>query len=206
MNKNKKLDLTGKTFSRLLVVCEAPRRNGKRYWTCTCSCSSLHTVEQNNLTSGRTTSCGCLNQELRSSRCTHRMSRSPEYRSWAAMWQRCTDPKINGFIKYQYRRPPPEWRDFSVFFTHVGPRPSPSHSLERVNNNLSYGPGNVGWATPSEQARNRGSNHLVRAAGDIMSLIAGCELVGLKYRTVRSRLARNPDISRVSGGLLLPHG
>lgn len=83
---------------------------------------------------------------------------SPEYRAWRHANQRCHYARHPQFASYGGRgiRMCDEWRkDFTAFLRHVGPRPSKDHSLDRIDNDKGYEPGNVRWATRSEQARNR---------------------------------------------------
>ena len=84
--------------------------------------------------------------------------RSSEYMAWHAMKQRCLNPKHAAYSRYGGRgiRVCDEWRDnFQQFLVDVGPRPDPSLSLDRIDNDGDYRPGNVRWATRSQQARNR---------------------------------------------------
>lgn len=80
------------------------------------------------------------------------------------MKARCYIPGSSGFHKYGARGIAvcAEWReDFAAFLAHVGPRPSPQHSIERKDNEGDYEPGNVRWATAKEQARNRRSSRML---------------------------------------------
>lgn len=90
----------------------------------------------------------------------HGMSGSPECHAWAALVQRCTNPKNHGFVYYGARgiTVAPEWLGpgaFERFFANVGQRPSPKHSLDRIDNSKDYQPGNVRWAAARQQVRNR---------------------------------------------------
>jgi len=85
------------------------------------------------------------------------MSFSPEYRSWTNAKQRTTDPNIPQWKDYGGRgiRMAGEWlHDFAAFFAHIGPRPAGT-SIDRIDNDGNYEPGNVRWATRSEQMRNQ---------------------------------------------------
>lgn len=82
----------------------------------------------------------------------------PEYHSWAHMIQRCTNPKNKAWKNYGGRGITvcDAWRKaFAAFFAYVGCKPSPEHSIERIDNDRGYEPGNVKWATRSEQSLNR---------------------------------------------------
>lgn len=85
-------------------------------------------------------------------------SRNVEYRAWVNMKFRCLSPKCEFYDRYGGRgiRVYEPWlTDFEAFFEHVGPRPTPRHSLDRIDNAGHYEPGNVRWATYEEQNRNR---------------------------------------------------
>jgi hypothetical protein len=78
---------------------------------------------------------------------------------------------------------------FLAFLADVGRRPSPKHSLDRIDNNGHYEPGNVRWATKIEQARNTSANNLVTAFGETLTQAAWAERFGLDWHTIRGRLA-----------------
>jgi hypothetical protein len=86
------------------------------------------------------------------------MCYTPEWGAWAGIKQRCFDPKSVSFDDYGGRgiTMAPEWRDdFLAFYEHLGPRPSPAYSVDRIDVDGNYEPGNVRWATRSQQAANK---------------------------------------------------
>ena len=87
----------------------------------------------------------------------HGLSDSVEYRAWGAMWSRCTNPKASHFSHYGARgiKICDRWRSFLAFFSDMGEKPRPDLSLERIDNEKGYYPGNCKWATRSEQMLNR---------------------------------------------------
>lgn len=108
------------------------------------------------------------------------------------MWRRCTNPRRPQFRYYGGRgiRVCERWRDFSVFLSDMGERPSPAHSPDRIDNDRGYEPGNVRWATQREQTRNRRTNVIVTAFGRAMTLAAWAEGFGINESTLRERLRR----------------
>jgi hypothetical protein len=157
------IDYVDRVFSRLTVISREPNGPARMArWLCRCSCGTETIVTASNLRSGHTRSCGCLSFEV-SNACnvthgqTRGRERSPEYRAWQSMWYRCTNSNTVDWPNYGGRgiRVCPEWRDFTVFLKHVGPRPASWMSLDRIDVNGNYESGNVRWATPSQQRRNQ---------------------------------------------------
>lgn len=87
----------------------------------------------------------------------HGMTRTPVYRAWVAMLQRCTNPNLPGYSEYGGRGITvcERWRDFVNFNADMGAKPTPKHSLDRIDNNGNYEPDNCRWSTPKEQINNQ---------------------------------------------------
>lgn len=107
------------------------------------------------------------------------------------MKSRCLDPNAPHYDRYGGRgiRVCPQWVDsFDQFLTAVGARPSLKHTLERMNNDGHYEPGNIRWATRKEQAQNRANNRLIRYDNEIHTVAQWVDMLGLDDELVRSRL------------------
>jgi hypothetical protein len=196
------IDYTGRRFTRLVVIREAERRNGHRYWLCRCDCGTEKTVQKANLQSGTTRSCGCLQKEEITKRRTvhgHTVAKrngkvcqwSSEYTAWAQMKQRCYNPKEHNYARYGGRgiRVADEWRNnFEAFFAHIGPRPSELHSLDRIDNNKNYEPGNVRWATKAEQQQNRECARTVTIGDTVVPISALAKQCGIDTNVLAIRI------------------
>jgi len=150
------IDETGKRYGKLTVIKKSvAKESGKlgSWWICKCDCGNETIVHGRRLRTGHTRSCGCIHRK-------HGMTNTPEFRSWIGMKSRCYYPAEPSYKHYGGRgiRVAPEWlldNGFINFFNHVGPRLSNKHSLDRINVNKNYEPGNVRWATQEEQSNNR---------------------------------------------------
>jgi hypothetical protein len=109
------------------------------------------------------------------------------------MIERCERSYHNRFHRYGGRgiRICERWRhDFEAFLADMGPLPGPRYSIERIDNDADYEPGNCRWATPKEQARNTRRNRLVTYAGRTLCVNAWAEELGMNRRTISARLKK----------------
>jgi hypothetical protein len=117
--------------------------------------------------------------------------RSPLYDLWNAMIQRCHNPRDARFELYGARGIVvcERWRvSFAAFLEDLGPRPSPGHSLERIDNEKGYESGNVRWATTKEQARNKRSNRFLTLNGVSLTIAEWAESAGMTRHQLGARL------------------
>ncbi len=181
-------NLLGQRFGCLRVAAYAGRRCRRTYWRCQCTCGATTDVWAANLKNGHTRSCGCL---VVSANTTHGMTHSSEYRSWHMMKQRC-HPQHGGpnYAGRGIAVCPRWWRSFATFLKDMGLKPTPQHSIERIDNNGDYERDNCRWATQKEQNRNTRANHLVTYRGKTLPVIAWCELTGVSKNCLLTRLNR----------------
>ena len=119
------------------------------------------------------------------------MDRTPEHCAWVSMKQRCTNPKKREYEHYGGRgiKVCDEWmRSFLAFFAYVGPRPSAKHSLDRIDVNGNYEPGNVRWATQQEQVDNTRTVKMVTLNGKTQSHSAWAREMGLAVGQITARI------------------
>ena len=145
-------DLTGTRFHRLLVISYA----GKSRWNCLCDCGRQKVISAGAMQYGGTKSCGCLSKNGKNYK--HGLTKTKLYWTWTGMIQRCENPKSPRYFDYGGRgiRVCERWREsFENFKQDMGEKPSPIHSLDRINNDGDYEPANCRWASIEEQAANR---------------------------------------------------
>ena len=161
----KPLNLIGQRFGRLLVIEKTEQRveNGSIVWKCRCDCGNETSVRSDSSRSGFTASCKCsLREHGFKHGHSNRIRQTREYMTWAAMIQRCFNPNRTGYKNYGGRGIAvcAEWKNsFENFLAYLKtngmfPKP-PGLSIDRIENNGNYEPGNVRWATPLQQLQNQ---------------------------------------------------
>lgn len=122
---------------------------------------------------------------------------TPEHKCWSNMLSRCRNPKATGYPSYGGRGIVvcERWLDFAAFLEDMGTKPTPDHSIDRIDVNGNYEPGNCRWATETEQQRNKRSNRFLTACGETLTIMGWADKTGLDRRAIEKRLKRgwSPD-------------
>lgn len=187
-------DLTGKRFGKLTVIARAPRkpstatRNAR--WVCRCDCGAIRDVRADQLKRGIVTSC-------HKSKLTKRRSGDSKTRLhgiWSSMVCRCHGKYSRLDLAYGGRGISVcnEWRsDFDAFKAWaLANGYADDLTIDRIDNDGNYEPGNCRWATRREQARNKRNNRFLTVAGERLTVSDAAKRFGLHRQTVTLRLNR----------------
>lgn len=176
----------------------------KRYARFRCTCGNEFETEISSVKTGRTKTCGCLRISLLKKRIqkpANYYTKTPEYSHWRAMRNRC---KENFWEKELYfdknitvceRWNNPK-KGFHNFLEDMGPRPSPNHSIDRIDGTKGYFPENCRWATTKEQAGNRSNNIQITYNGITQCLGHWAAEFKIPYSTLRARIKTGWDIEQ----------
>ena len=197
-------DLVGRKFGRLLVL----RRNGsskakKALWLCVCDCGGTASVITHDLLSGHTQSCGCLNREaIKEKSLKHGKSGEKIFFVWFEIKQRCLNHQNKHYKNYGGRgiKLFDEWKNFQPFYDFVSKLPNfgeNGYSLDRINNNGNYEPGNVRWATQREQSNNTRKNIWITHENETHTLAEWARIYKVDYLVMYRKYKKGQDIFKL---------
>lgn len=197
-------NITGRKFNRLTALGPVYiSKYGRYVWHCLCDCGIEVDVAGECLRSGATQSCGCLHRERTSNaNRTHGLGSHPLYATWESMLYRCNNPASKHYPRYGGRGIGvcDEWQsDPQAFIDYVYSLPdcnAEGYTLDRIDNNSGYSPGNMRWASKKTQQRNTRSNRLLTHNGKTQCISAWAEELGINERTLRSRILSNWPVDR----------
>lgn len=187
-------NLTGKRFGILTAVrmCypndlkTTKTTENRTHWLCRCDCGKERVVAAKYLLHGDSKSCGCLSVKR-----SYGQTKNPEYCVWTGMQHRCYDKKNEKYPDYGGRGiiVCDRWlQSFSNFLDDMGGRPTPKHTIDRINNNGNYEKENCRWATSKEQARNKRNNRWIEYNGQKLIIQDWAKLFNVNMSTLHERL------------------
>lgn len=189
------IDLVGQQFGRL--TCLKYEGRTKQYdalWLCQCECGNRCVTRAGALRGGHTLSCGCFRQErTRQSHLSHGRSHSKLYKVWTKMKERCANPHD---VSYPYYGPHGiivcrEWLTFEPFQAWaIAAGYQEGLTIERVNNDGNYEPGNCIWTTQAVQNRNKRNNIIVTFQGETRKLLDWADTIGVSRDILDNRLRK----------------
>lgn len=194
-SKNKWNCLTPIKFTRTHTTSGGSK---KPVWLFKCDCGASCEIVAYSVISGGTKSCGCLlkNPKITKHGAARLGKLTPEYRSYRNILTRGRNPKIvhaehyvlKGVVVAEEWLPGGDGKGFERFLAHIGPRPSKRHSVDRIDNDGNYEPGNVRWASQKEQMANRSDNRLIPYKGEMVPLTVAARLERMKPGVLRDRI------------------
>ena len=189
------IGMIGERFGDLLVMREAGRAgDGKIKWISQCGCGSEFAATGVRIRSGEVITCpACSAERVRLSVQTHGERTSSEYRAWTHAKSRCFNSNVPEFKNYGGRGISmcDRWRNsFERFLEDMGRRLSSGHSIDRIDVNGNYEPGNCRWATSKEQANNKRCNRLIEISGETRTMAQWADLAGLSRETMLKRVKK----------------
>jgi hypothetical protein len=196
----------GDPFERLTILRLVDHHDGQDFWECQCSCGNKHTTTASNLRNRQTRSCGCLQKECTRNNQRHGESgknKTREYRAWLRMMSRVYNPTNPSYSYYGGKGiiVCTRWHTYENFLSDTGRATSDDLTLDRFpNKNGNYEPGNVRWATPLEQGRNKNNNRLITYNGITRCLSEWPEHLthlGLKAHNIACRIDAGWPLSKV---------
>lgn len=188
-----KIDYVGKKFNRLTVLQDLPTRGSNRYVRCICDCGVVKDYQLTAIVHGQTMSCGCYGKEqTKKSNTKHGRSFSGTYYSWKSARGRCLNPNNPVYHNYGGRgiKFCDRWSNFRNFLEDMGERPSKEHTLDRINTNGDYEPGNCKWSLPIEQANNKRSSRFETVGCVTLTVAQWARESGLPQGALTQRLAK----------------
>jgi hypothetical protein len=185
------IDKTGKRFGKLLVLnLDRIDKPEGAFWRCQCDCGAIKIFRTALLKQGRSRSCGCIQT-------THKATRGGKrnyiYTTWQSIKARCENPNCDAYSNYGGRgiHLHDPWHDASVFIREViaeiGERPA-RHSIDRIDNNGHYEPGNIRWATTKQQCNNKRCNKIITFNGTTKTLEEWADETGHNSARLQRRL------------------
>lgn len=201
----------GARFGQVVVIGEGSPKPAKgrvcRRWSLRCDCGDVFEAVIGMVNAGRVTACHAC---AIARRCKHggaRLGRQhPEYFIWSGLRNRCNSPNTTSYPSYGGRgiRVCARWDSFENFVADMGPRPTPRHTIDRIDNDGNYEPANCRWVTPKDQGRNKRNNRKFTFRGKTLCLTEWAEELGVPVATLRARIRAGYGVDIALGAAVIP--
>lgn len=181
----------GAKFHKLTLVGVVGRsQHGQPLWYCECSCGGSIVARQGDLGPEKRHRRGCGCEKGGTVR-VNTDGKTKARNAWYSAKQRCTNSSLNNYHNYGGRgiKMHESWvDDFDRFHEEMGDPPSSKHTLDRIDNDGDYAPGNCRWSTRKEQARNRRTNRVIEFNGESKTLKEWAEDLNVSPSCITRRL------------------
>lgn len=185
-------DLSNKTFGYLTPLYVEKSENKHIYWLCKCVCGNCRLLQTYQLTSGKVTSCGCMNKKQKKSTIIAQNKRM--YTVYSSMIARCYNPKSISYKYYGAKgiKVCSQWkRSFKSFVNwSLQNGYNDCLSIDRIDNTKGYSPNNCRWVPLSEQFSNRTNNVFYIHDGETHTMSEWCKILGFSYELAKKRRSR----------------
>lgn len=183
-------DLTGKKFGKLTVLSYAfSDKHRFSHYLCQCECGNKKIINGNSLTSGRTKSCGCIENKANTK---HGLSYTRLYSIWKHIIDRCYNKKNDAYNSYGGRGITvySEWKNNFINFYNWGLKNGYKDNLtiDRIDNSKGYYPDNCRFVNCKIQANNRRSNHYITINNETHSIADWARIYKINPSTISNRL------------------
>ena len=189
-----RLDLTSQRFGRWTVISKVAEKNfrGEIRWNCVCDCGTQKTVLAGSLRKQISVSCGCYSADRTRK---HGMEGTATYNCWANLLTRCRNVHNRQYNDYGGRGISvcERWHSFENFLADMGEKPE-GFSIDRINNDGDYEPGNCRWASYRQQINNRRNTPMVMYQGETMAVSFLADKVGIRRKLLLDRIRRGLSI------------
>lgn len=198
----------GEKFGYWTIAGESFKKGAIWFISCQCVCGVKRDVKISALRDATSRSCGCHSSDLITKHGESGVNRTPEFATWNAIKNRCYNEKDKSFPDYGGRgiKVFAGWlTSYASFLAYMGRRPSTEHSIERINNNGDYEPGNVKWATHVEQCNNKRSSRFLDFNGKRQTVALWAREIGVHQSIILARLKKGWSNEQSLTTPVLPH-
>ena len=196
---NRFKDLRNMRFGKLLVLEPIKKSYETKYhWLCVCDCGKEKIIMSSNLIRGISTTCGCGKIKIGEVTTKHGMTNTRMFKIWSGIRKRCTNQKCESYKHYGGRgiKISEKWNNFIDFYNDMKEGYADDLSLDRIDHNGNYEPGNCRWATSKTQNRNRRNNNVITFNNESKTLAEWSELSGNNYTVINYRIKKGWDTER----------